>query len=134
MNQNWFKGEINKKLPEQTSNQGDFTSFVQEEKESVNMEFVKVEYADGSTSTEKFDFNINETIKILHSFGIEEDEKPLGKGNFGEVWRGMENRKLVAIKILKSNDDRAKKEMHKEVAIFRLEYSLSLFIIKCCTT
>ena len=57
---------------------------------------------------------------ILIEFGIEiKESKPIGKGNFGEVWKGFKKEKPVAIKILQSNNNQATKELLKEVAILR---------------
>jgi len=47
------------------------------------------------------------------------DKSPLGKGNFGEVWRGNFQKSTVAIKVLQSQDERAKRELQKELAAFR---------------
>ena len=131
MNQNWFKGEINKKLPEQTYS----LSFTDQTEDDITKHMQlnphEPEYKNPISSTKNHSFCSNQMevndegeterkieIQPIYNFEII-DEKPLGKGNFGEVWRGIENGKLVAIKILKSNDEQAKKEMHKEVSIFR---------------
>ena len=56
---------------------------------------------------------------IIYHPKLIKEHKISGKGNFGEVWKGMKNRELVAIKILKSSKEQAKLELQKEVAIFR---------------
>lgn len=96
---------------------------------------ISAEYADGTTSgithknsTDQSDtmavnkFSVQTPLKVAlqsHDINVTES-KPLGKGHFGEVWKGsMYNNKNVAVKVLMSTNIQIKKEMEKEVAILR---------------
>ena len=73
-----------------------------------------------SNNEEKILIDNDSFSGILIEFGIEiKKSKPIGKGNFGAVYKGFRKEKSVAIKILHSNNDQATKELLKEVAILR---------------
>jgi hypothetical protein len=56
----------------------------------------------------------------LQQYDIEvTGEKPVGKGNFVEVWKAKMNNEDVAVKIITNKSDRSTKEMEVEMETFR---------------
>ena len=123
-----FKDIIGKQLPQQTSiTHNTFTEIdFKVENHSKASQTSQVEsnnkspYASKISNEEDILIDTDIFSGILIEFGIEiKKSKPIGKGNFGAVYKGFRKEKSVAIKILHSNNDQATKELLKEVAILR---------------
>ena len=117
-----FKNIIDKQLPQQTSiTPNTFTETGFEAGNHTESSYVSQK---GSTpiisNEEDILIDTDSFSGILIEFGFEiKKSNPIGKGNFGEVWKGFKKEKPVAIKILLSNNNQATKELLKEVAILR---------------
>lgn len=121
-----FKDIIGKKLPQQTSITPNTFTEIDFKVENHSSYAFKAEsnykspYSSKISKEENISTDSDSFSKSLIKFGIEIKEiNPIGKGNFGEVWKGFKKEKPVAIKILHSNNDQATKELLKEVAILR---------------
>ena len=116
-----FKDIIDKKLPQQASiTPNTFTETGFEAENHTESSYALRKESTPIISNEDISIDNDSFSKSLIKFGIEiKESNPIGKGNFGAVYKGFKKEKPVAIKILHSNSDQATKELLKEVAILR---------------
>ena len=104
-----FKDVIDKKLSQQTS----ISPTISPENDLEMENQSEFSYASRLPNNEEDISTDSDSFSdILVKFGIEvKDKNPIGKGNFGAVYKGFKKEKLVAIKLLHSNNDQATKEL-----------------------
>ena len=120
-----FKDIIDKKLPQQKSIPHGTSPETSLEVKNYSSYPSRLSNNEENILTDSDSF-----LEILIKFGIEiKGKDPIGKGNFGAVYKGFKKEKSVAIKILHSNNDQATKELLKEVflSVHFLQHILLLY-------